>query len=249
MRLPHIILLVLLTLLVVQLASAAMLQGTIYREDLSVAKDVLVTIDTQPEQRLLSVEGTYEFMVPPGNYTLQVHDLNGGLNDSDTDNVTVAENGTFTYDLFLFPNLENLEQGESIDLDSTTEFNATSDFQGQPATPGTHPSPGPWPVIVLILVILILLIVPYAWLRRRFKRLGQEQSPVTGTAGEEAGDEKLNQVLKLLKEAGGRMTQKELRQKVPDSEAKVSLMIAELETQGKITKIKKGRANIIVLKR
>jgi uncharacterized membrane protein len=45
-----------------------------------------------------------------------------------------------------------------------------------------------------------------------------------------------------------RTTQKELRKKFPLSEAKVSLMVSELEEKGLIKKFKKGRGNIIIPK-
>ena len=51
-----------------------------------------------------------------------------------------------------------------------------------------------------------------------------------------------------IREAGGRINQLELRQQLPYSEAKVSLMLADLESRGLIRKIKKGRGNIIILK-
>jgi len=50
-----------------------------------------------------------------------------------------------------------------------------------------------------------------------------------------------------LKKEGGRMTQKEIRKHINLSEAKISLVIAELEDSGKIKKIKKGRGNILIL--
>ena len=43
-------------------------------------------------------------------------------------------------------------------------------------------------------------------------------------------------------------TQKEIRKHFPSSEAKISLVIAELEKKGLVDKIKKGRGNVIVLK-
>ena len=53
----------------------------------------------------------------------------------------------------------------------------------------------------------------------------------------------------MLKNCGGRLTQKELREKMPEyGEAKISLMVAELEEMGLVKKFKKGRGNIIVLK-
>jgi len=56
-------------------------------------------------------------------------------------------------------------------------------------------------------------------------------------------------LIKIIKREGGRTTQKYIRKQIPLSEAKISLMIAELEHKGIIEKIKKGRGNIIILKR
>ena len=56
-------------------------------------------------------------------------------------------------------------------------------------------------------------------------------------------------ILKILIQEGGRTTQKGIRKQIQLSEAKISLMIAELEHKGIIEKIKKGRGNIIILKK
>ncbi len=60
--------------------------------------------------------------------------------------------------------------------------------------------------------------------------------------------EDLKEVLDVIKQSGGRITQKELRKKLGYSEAKMSLIIADLERRGLIEKIKKGRGNVIFLK-
>jgi uncharacterized membrane protein len=57
----------------------------------------------------------------------------------------------------------------------------------------------------------------------------------------------LDEIVAFVRKEGGRTTQKELRSVLPYSEAKVSLMIAELESIGRLKKIKRGRGNIIVL--
>ena len=59
--------------------------------------------------------------------------------------------------------------------------------------------------------------------------------------------EDLKSVVGIIQEEGGRITQKELRKKLPYSEAKVSLMVADLEGRGMVRKIKKGRGNIITM--
>jgi uncharacterized membrane protein len=59
----------------------------------------------------------------------------------------------------------------------------------------------------------------------------------------------ITQFIDEIKKVGGRITQKNLRGKFQQySEAKVSLIITEMENKGIIGKIKKGRGNIIILK-
>lgn len=58
----------------------------------------------------------------------------------------------------------------------------------------------------------------------------------------------LDALMSFIRKEDGRTTQKDIRKQFPLSEAKISLMIAELEDKGLIKKIKQGRGNIIVLK-
>ncbi|MEA1908856.1 MAG: MarR family transcriptional regulator [Euryarchaeota archaeon] len=58
----------------------------------------------------------------------------------------------------------------------------------------------------------------------------------------------LKEVLLVIRDSGGRITQKELRARLKYSEAKVSLMITDLEDRGMVKKVKKGRGNVIILK-
>ncbi|OIO64763.1 hypothetical protein COY28_01155 [Candidatus Woesearchaeota archaeon CG_4_10_14_0_2_um_filter_57_5] len=90
--------------------------------------------------------------------------------------------------------------------------------------------PRPWAAVGLAAAILLVAI---AWALRP-KKL---QDPEKGLPGE---------ILSQLDKHGGRATQKELRAGLPYSEAKVSMCISELEQDGKIRKIRKGRGNIII---
>ena len=62
-------------------------------------------------------------------------------------------------------------------------------------------------------------------------------------------DDDLNRVIEIIKKEGGRIHQKELRKRLGLSEAKISLMVTELENKNKVERIKKGRGNVIVLKK
>jgi uncharacterized membrane protein len=61
--------------------------------------------------------------------------------------------------------------------------------------------------------------------------------------------ESLDGIIKIIKENGGRVTQKDIRKRISLSEAKISLMITELEHKGIVERIKKGRGNIIILRK
>ena len=93
-----------------------------------------------------------------------------------------------------------------------------------------------WYIIPAIAIIILILLV----LKRK--------TPKTEIKEKEPERTDLDNLIKIIKDNGGRITQKELRKHFPLSEAKVSLMITELESKGKIEKIKKGRGNIIILK-
>lgn len=60
--------------------------------------------------------------------------------------------------------------------------------------------------------------------------------------------EDLKGIIEILEKLGGRMTQKDLRTRLNYSEAKVSLMITDLEDRGLVHKVKRGRGNIILLR-
>jgi len=59
--------------------------------------------------------------------------------------------------------------------------------------------------------------------------------------------EDLQPLLDFLSQHEGRASQTEIVKAFPVSEAKISLMLSELEHLGKIHKIKKGRTNVIIL--
>jgi len=95
--------------------------------------------------------------------------------------------------------------------------------------------------IVLFVSGLIVGTVYYAKTRKQVEIIREESTKT------EEGD--LEQITNILKQEGGRATQKDIRKQIPLSEAKISLMIAELEHKGVVEKIKKGRGNIIILKK
>ncbi len=55
------------------------------------------------------------------------------------------------------------------------------------------------------------------------------------------------EVLAIMDKNGGRITQLDLRKALPYSEAKVSLIVSDLESRGLVKKIKKGRGNVLIM--
>ncbi len=93
-------------------ASAATIHGTVYDLELSKLK-AIVEINTQPQQKMLSVDGVYTFNVPAGNYVIKSYA--GDLVAEE--NLSIINEGDYILDLFLFP-----ETDESDPL-SDADFN------------------------------------------------------------------------------------------------------------------------------
>jgi uncharacterized membrane protein len=240
MRLPLIALAVTFALILgaIPAAHAATLSGTAYTSEMRVATFSLLTINTTPTQQIILANGTYHLNVPPGTYRMSI--VHGTTRTTEDDlTVTVTDDGDYQYDFILFPTTATEE-----DLLDDLEESLT-----EPAESGASI----WRYLLgaLIAAIAISTIV---WRRKKGngrkeekdaeKHDASEKTVVTPLERPEKTD--LAQIMNILDEEGGRATQKELRKHIPASEAKISMMLTELEHQGKIERIKSGRANIIV---
>ena len=221
-------------LLIASPVLAATIHGGIYDFSLNKIGNVGVEINTAPKQFYVSKNGTYSFIVPIGFYEVKAQHYDRGLLVSSTsENITVKDSGDYILDLVLFPiiNEEELLEDE-IKVPAKSYLNENIFF-------------------VFSIVFLIVLFLIYFYNKKKIikkekpKEVEEEKKIVEPDF---YGENILEKILEIIKEEGGRTTQKEIRKKVPLSEAKISLMIAELEASGKIKKIKKGRGNIIILK-
>ena len=218
------------------LASTATIHGTVYDFSLEKAENVRMTINTEPEQLLIAPEGSYSFTVSAGTYTITAEQLELGKIVSNAEEViTVPEEGDYVRDIILFPYF-----GEEEELLNETE--AISGITEE------QPSIINYVIGAAILAIIAALVIIFL----KIKKIPQEIKPETKI--EEADEKKpelpkdLQELVDFIKSQDGRVTQKEIRKQFPLSEAKISLMIADLEQRGIIQKIKKGRGNIIILK-
>ena len=237
----HKLTLFLFLLLIIPLASAATLKGSIYDENLDTAQDVLVEINTVPQQKYLAKTGSYSFDLPPGKYTLTAKDVQYLITEQVE--ITSAQ-GEYLLDLFLLPDFveeDELWQETQEELPLDTEEKSISAWS--------------WIIAGIIFAILLGRIIytrkKYGslWLFR--KRIKAESKKTLEQHKEELSQEPgyLDQALEIIKKHDGRINQKELRKEMMYlSEAKVSLIVTELEHKEKIEKIKKGRGNVLILK-
>ena len=226
-------------LLLASFVNAATIYGTIYDFSLKKVNNARVEIDTSPRQMIVAQNGTYSFNVPNGEYTITARLMQkSSMIASVQENITIKQEGSYVLDLILFPDVEEGVEdpginvtGNVIDLDSSKN--------------------NYWIVLISVLAVFIAAATYYSSKIKKQQKTAAEV-PMDGNnkkPEEKYEESDLDQVIKIIKQEGGRTTQKDIRKQIPLSEAKISLMITELEHKGIIEKIKKGRGNIIILKK
>jgi len=235
-----------LVTVIISSAHAATLHGTIYEwsDFENPLKGTIVEINSTPSQYVVSTNGTYSFNLSSGNYTIKAkYYRNNILEFAAEDEIHIDREGDYVHDLLLFPPTE-------LDNQYLGDINLTSDLELK------SDSNQIYYIIITILVVAALLIL--YWVRRKKnKPIEQGALEITGVPPDIPPEnivkaeswelpEDLKKIYELIMKKGGRVTQKDLRKEVKYGEAKVSLMIADLENRGLVKKIKKGRANIII---
>jgi len=212
-----------IVLLLIPYVNAASIHGKVYDFGLEPINDVVVNINTVPKQSIVSKDGVYEFNVDDGKYLIIAEKYdNGQVTSRVEENIIVNAEGDYVLDLILFPvtdyELEELYGQNEDNIDIFNEEKSDSKIG----------------LIIVFIVVLFGLLIYFLY--RKNKKIAFVDEDVVKS--------KIYNIIKKEK----RITQKNIRKNVDLSEAKISLVIAELENEGKIKKIKKGRGNIIVLK-
>ena len=220
---------------------AATLEGTIYNSRLEAEQDVLVEINTTPQQKYLAKQGTYMFTVPLGKYTLTARKADIRA----TEEVPIVAEGKYVVDMFLLPDFAD----ENELWNETEEDLVTDETLEEGYSLWRYVLAG---VIILFGLYRVLKArKKYGPLRIFRKKVQEESKKTIEQHKEELAKEPgyVNKALEIIKNHEGRISQKELRKEMLYlSEAKVSLIITELEHKGKVEKVKKGRGNVIILK-
>ncbi|HLC37800.1 MAG TPA: hypothetical protein VJJ53_03400 [Candidatus Nanoarchaeia archaeon] len=203
------------------LASAATIKGNVYDLSLNKVKDVVISIDSIPKQSVVAKDGSYSFSLGKGTYTLSVKSEKGNVEET----IEIDEDGIFNLDLILFPADEEIE-----DLDLEVDIEGDSNI-----------------LLISVITLLVLLIIALLYWRFKPKKKVEEKNKESNEVIEDSSD--LDNLIEFIKGEGGRTTQKDIRKKFGLSEAKISLMITELEHKNKVKRIKKGRGNVVILEK
>jgi len=254
-----IILWIVILVMISSLTNAALIRGKTYDLNMDNKYNVIVTIDSTPKQAVLAEDGSYEFFIPAGNYTIRAdYYSDKKLESTATENMVIAnEKGFYTLDLV---------------LKAAPEANLS-----EPEEKTVSPALTKAVIAFLALIFASMLVLIYLRLKKqKTKDTTQEASkeeakkepeekeaaiePIQNvkinyedvsyeTPKQDSYHDKLViDVIEFIKSEGGSTTQKDIRKNFPSSEAKISLVLTELEHAQTIQKIKKGRGNIIVLR-
>lgn len=197
-----------------------------------------VTIEVYSDSTLrlqtLVPDGAYSLSLHPDNYTIKARQYSGSTLLYDTEeNITLEESDNLLLDMMMFPTFEENELPENYETPLIES--------GEEGKIGLS-----WLELAAVLIIVIAgVIVIYHQKILKSGKKGVAKPPARTISL----PEDLKKVLDVIRRSSGRITQVNLREKLPHSEAKVSLMISDLEDRGLIRKIKKGRGNVIVLKK
>jgi len=233
------LIIVLMLLISIENCYAATIYGNIYDPDLNQMKGrIEVEVDSSPRQYQVSTDGTYSFFLLVGKYTIKAkYEEHGRLKYIAEERIVVRDEGRFIHDIVMYPSPEEEERlmGDVIE-EPSNKNNSIVLF-----------------MIIGFVFIVSILLVFYILKKTRKKEYIQEKKEESFDETKEEKEvdapESLDRVIRIIKENNGRVTQREIRKQIPLSEAKISLMITELEDKGIVKRIKKGRGNIIILKR
>ncbi len=240
-----------LAFLLAPIMNAAVIKGNTYDFSLNKINNVVVEIDSSPKQTYVVKDGSYSFPLGQGSYTITASQKSGAETIAKAEEkVDVREDGEFSVDLILFP---------VIDDGSIDDVNAGVSLADEKSLMFIYIA-----VAVTLFVIIGLAIRFFSKRKARHNSKESKKSAKNSRKAkkpEKKSEEKKevkeqgylsaydsDQIIEIVKKHGGRATQKDIRKEIPLSEAKISLMIAELENKGQVEKIKKGRGNIIILK-
>jgi len=232
-------------------ADTATVHGVIYEWDtFEPLENVIVEVNSTPPQSMLARYGLYSFNLVSGDYVISAsYYLNNTLVRYAQEEITITDSGDYVIDIILLPAYYDtgMNETEFFELDELADL-AENDEEEQESSfsYGT--------ISLLVLTVLAVVAGAYLLARSRKGYTAREDGQIPteelsiGVSDEYAAlPDDLQEMVGIISRHGGRITQKELRGILKHSEAKVSLMISDLENRGVVHKFKQGRGNVIVL--
>lgn len=216
--------------------------GDVYdAEEFEKLDNVVIKISGETTLQFI-VNNSYNIKLNPGNYTIYAYKYDMGKLKYFTKDQVLAVEESQQFDLVLLPS----EFADIYDLDFDLP-NAEDIPKQQPNFIDSIVNG----IVILAALVVIAGVIYLITKTKTEKSLsnipGDQQSAHKNIDEDEVPelDDDCKIVLKILEENEGRMIQKEIREILNFSETKMSLLVAELETLGRIKRIKKGRENIL----
>ncbi len=243
---------ILLLISTAQAAGTATIHGAVYEwYTFQPMENTVIEVNSTPPQSIVAKYGLYSFNLVPGSYLITAkYYKNNTLMSFAEEPIIITDDGDYVLDILLFPSYD-----EGI-VNETELSEITDDFEEGSKTieEGTNLN-----LLYLIALFIIFVIVRFSIYAYK-KRSSEEEAEIMPMIDVDLSEETehsietetitpipddLQEIIDIINANDGRITQKDLRSKLKYSEAKVSLMVSDLEQRGVIEKFKKGRGNII----
>ncbi|MCL7410507.1 MAG: winged helix-turn-helix transcriptional regulator [Methanosarcinaceae archaeon] len=237
-----------------QAANTATIHGAVYEwYTFQPIENAVIEVNSTPPQSIVAKYGLYSFNLAPGNYLITAkYYTNNTLMSFAEELITITDDGDYVLDLLLFPSYD-----EEI-LNKTELSEITDDFEEDIKTIEDNTNSSLFYLIAVIMLFVVVRFSIYAYKKRSSEN--EELMPIIDVDAPEEIEHTaeikttvslpsdLQEIIDIIKANDGRITQKDLRSKLKYSEAKVSLMVSDLEQRGVIKKFKQGRGNIILIR-
>ena len=227
------------------LVDAATISGNIYDFSFELVENTIVEINTEPRQIMVATDGRYSFNVPVGSYVISA--TKGDLVAEDR--IEIVQDGEFRFDIILLPDFEQ-DEWISDAIDEFGDDSGLSDFDLEYSR--NRREYFLYLFLGLIAILLNFVFIFRKKIKSRLLKLFKEKKNNETQAHNDnsfSSDADIKAVLDFIKSEQGRTTQKDIRKNIPLSEAKISLLLSELENDGKIKRFKRGRSNVVILRR
>jgi uncharacterized membrane protein len=212
-------------------------------------ENVIVEVNSTPSQSMLARYGLYSFNLAPGNYVISAsYYHNNALVYSAQEEIIIKGSGDYVMDIIFLPTFYDPDMDET----EFTELNELADLAEDTEMGKNSFSYGTLSMIIVTALAFVagahlLAARRKVNLARKEEILPADEASFSLSDGHNALPDDLREVVYVISRHGGRITQKDLRGALKHSEAKVSLMVSDLENRGIVQKFKKGRGNVIIL--